>query len=316
MKKIVDTVYSNLLRIKKNESVLIICDKKTKKIAEVFFEHGYEYGDHTLCFEIKEGKRHGEEPPKEIAELFLQYDILLLITTKSLSHCDATKKALSKGARAVTMPTITSDILKRCVDIDYKALEVLHKKLERYMKKAKIVRVTTKKGTDISFKIYNNKIISETSLHKKGDFHNIPMGEVFVSPKEGTAEGTYVIDGSHSGVGKVSITKPIKITVKKGYAVKIEGDAKAKKLDKMLKAVRKKGAYNIAELGIGTNPKAKIIGNPLEDEKVMGTCHIALGKNSAFGGKINVPIHLDGIMRKPTIYFDKKIIMKDGKFLI
>jgi len=63
-------------------------------------------------------------------------------------------------------------------------------------------------------------------------------------------------------------------------------------------------ARNIAELGIGINPEAKLIGNVLEDEKVGGTVHIALGDNSCFGGDIIAGIHLDGIIKKPVLFLD------------
>ena len=86
-------------------------------------------------------------------------------------------------------------------------------------------------------------------------------------------------------------------------------------MDGVLDSVGKE-ARNIAEFGIGTNDKAKITGNILEDEKVIGTCHIALGNNAGFGGKINVQLHLDGIIKKPTIWVDNKKIMENGKFLI
>ncbi|MCH6574776.1 MAG: PAS domain-containing protein, partial [Bacteroidetes bacterium] len=65
-----------------------------------------------------------------------------------------------------------------------------------------------------------------------------------------------------------------------------------------------------------TNDKAIISGNILEDEKVLGTCHIALGNNTGFGGKINIPLHLDGIIKNPTISVDNKKIMESGKLLI
>ena len=84
----------------------------------------------------------------------------------------------------------------------------------------------------------------------------------------------------------------------------------------MLESVNDKNAFNIAELGIGTNPAAKITGHVLEDEKVRGTCHIALGNNVFYGAKINVPLHLDGIIKKPTIYLDSRMIMENGKLLI
>ena len=116
-----------------------------------------------------------------------------------------------------------------------------------------------------------------------------------------------------AGIGVVK--NPIKITVEKGYATKITGGTEARKLVKMLSKFGKKGR-NIAELGIGTNDKVKLSGNLLEDEKVLGTVHIALGNNKSMGGNISVPIHVDGVIKKPTVYFDGKIIMKNGKLLI
>ena len=111
------------------------------------------------------------------------------------------------------------------------------------------------------------------------------------------------------------LKSPIKISVKNGYAYEIMGKSDAKKLLRAIKPLGK-SAFNIAEFGIGTNPKAKITGNILEDEKVIGTCHVALGNSTGLGGKIYAKCHLDGIMTKPTIYFDKKCIMHNGKFLI
>jgi len=314
MKTIVETIHTTLLRTKSHERILIVCDKKTKKLAEDFLEYGYGFGSSTLCFEVPVGTQNGEEPSKEVAKLMLEFDILLLITTKSLSHTNARKGASAKGKRITTIPSGTPEMLKRCIPIDYELLANRNKKLYQALKKTTWVRITTKLGTDIKFKIYTDKIQWQTTLHKKGDFHNLPYGEVYVSPLEGTAEGTYVVDGSQAGIGL--LRKPIAIAVKKGKAISFTGGVQAKKFAELVKGVGKVGAYNIAELGIGTNPKAKITGNVLEDEKILGTCHIALGNNYSFGGKVNVPFHVDGVMSKPTIYCDEKIIMKHGKFLL
>jgi len=42
----------------------------------------------------------------------------------------------------------------------------------------------------------------------------------------------------------------------------------------------------------------------LEDEKVRGTVHIALGDNSTLGGDVIAGIHLDGIIREPELFLD------------
>ena len=55
----------------------------------------------------------------------------------------------------------------------------------------------------------------------------------------------------------------------------------------------------MAEFGIGTNDKAILTGIILEDEKVMGTIHIAFGDNKSMGGSVRVASHLDGLIKQP-----------------
>jgi hypothetical protein len=46
---------------------------------------------------------------------------------------------------------------------------------------------------------------------------------------------------------------------------------------------------NLAELGVGTNEQARLTGNVLEDEKILGTIHVAFGASAAIGGTVSVP---------------------------
>jgi leucyl aminopeptidase (aminopeptidase T) len=48
----------------------------------------------------------------------------------------------------------------------------------------------------------------------------------------------------------------------------------------------------------------------------MGTIHIAFGDNKSMGGKVGVASHLDGLVREPSVWFDDRQIMNDGRFLI
>jgi leucyl aminopeptidase (aminopeptidase T) len=107
----------------------------------------------------------------------------------------------------------------------------------------------------------------------------------------------------------------IRVEVKNGIETKITGGKAARKLNVIRDKVGKK-ARNIAEFGIGTNDSARLSGILLEDEKVMGTVHLALGNNVTMGGSVNVPIHIDGVIKKPTVFIDGKLLMEDGKLLI
>jgi leucyl aminopeptidase (aminopeptidase T) len=158
----------------------------------------------------------------------------------------------------------------------------------------------------LELSVDRRKWLQDTGIcQRRGEFINLPAGEIFVAPREGSANGSLVIDGAFWDVLK----EPVKVTIKDGYAARFVG---AKNTVKALDKQGKKGR-NVAELGIGMNPKAKIIGNVLEDEKVKGTVHIAFGDNSTFGGKIKAGIHMDGIITKPTLIVDDKVIMEKGE---
>ncbi len=72
----------------------------------------------------------------------------------------------------------------------------------------------------------------------------------------------------------------------------------------------------IAELGIGTNEKAQLTGNVIEDEKLLGTAHVAFGASEAIGGRIQVPVHLDCVVLRPTVTIDGAEIVRDGELLL
>ena len=148
---------------------------------------------------------------------------------------------------------------------------------------------------------------------KKGSFGNLPAGEAGMAPIEGTANGVYVVDATMASIGRLK--KPLKFIVKNGYVIKVIGGKNAEKMNSIFRKYGK-SSRNIAEVAIGTNEKAKLTGFTLEDEKVNNTCHIAVGDSISMGGRIKAPIHLDGIIKKPTIWIDSKKIMEKGKLLV
>jgi leucyl aminopeptidase (aminopeptidase T) len=307
-------ILKDRMNVKKDEKVLIITDDIKKEIGELFLNQASEIADAELT-EIPVGKMHGEEPPKETAEKMLHYDVIIIATDKSLSHTTARKNATEAGARIASMPEITKDILERAIDVDYKKMKKIEVKLKEIINNGNNVTLLTQKGSMITFSIKDRKAFGGTygECTTQGAWANFPTGEVFIAPVERTADGVYIIDGSVGGIGELK--KPIKIIMEKGYAVKITGDVEAEKLKHILDKCGKE-AFQLAEFGIGTNPGAKIGGVVLEDEKVIGTCHLALGSNFSFGGNIKVNCHIDGIIKNPTIMIDNKKIMSKGKFLI
>ena len=306
-----EIIVKDCMNIKKGESVLIITDKEKRTIADAFLEVVKKTADNYKLVEIPVGNQHGEEPSEDVAKEMLNYDVIIIPTSKSLSHTQARLNACKNKARIASMPMITEEILQRAIDIDYQELKKVHERLRKILIGSKEVKITTKAGTNVTTTVTEVHGEAAGLLHEPGDWGNLPTGEVDSGVKEEITNGIIIVDASFGGLGKLE--SPLKLEVKDGYVVSIEGKD-AVGLKNMLDLVGKQ-AYKIAELGIGTNPKATVTGEVLEDEKALGTAHFGLGNDTNYGGCNDVQIHIDGVIKKPTIYIDDKMIMDNGKLV-
>lgn len=300
--------------LKPDETLLIVSDETEREIAQSLLEEGKKLCKEAFLVEMKSREINGQEPPKQIAELMKMVDVVICPTQKSLTHTDARREAVKYGVRVATMPGIKTDTMIRCLNADAEKVIELTKKIAEALRKTSEIRVVTEKGTDIKMQMKDRQILESTGvLRNKGESGNLPSGEVYLAPWENKSNGKIVIDGSMAGIGM--LTSPITIEVINGYAEKIEGGREAVKLAEMLDKVGRE-ARAVAEFGVGTNYKAELIGEILEDEKVYGTIHIAFGNNKSMGGNIAVASHLDGLIKQPDVYFDDVLVMQKGKLLI
>lgn len=302
------------LGAKKGERILILTDDGKREIGEQFYLGARKISDESGLIIIRPRKLNREEPPEFVAEAMKKADIVIMATTTSFTHTTARINASKSGTRIASMPGITKELIRLDYPVNYREVDTFSRwMLERFVGIER-VRVTTELGTDISFSIKGRSFrgFHEGLFLKKGEYGNLPAGEIYVAPLEGTANGTIVVDASMAGVGRLK--RPMEIEVKSGFAVSINGGKQALEFGEMISKLGKP-ARNIAEFGIGTNPHMKITGETLGDEKVRGTCHFALGDNLGFGGKTKAKCHLDGVVMRPTIFAGKKCVVNDGKLL-
>lgn len=321
LEKIAKKIINESLKIKNNERVLILTDPKRYDLANSFFKVCSKKHD-TVILTIKEMKYDGAKLSDFVKQHLKICDVLLAYTTMSVSHTKSVLEARSKGVRVASLPGITKDIYKRAIDVDFKKMANYTNKLKEIFIKGEKVKVTSKKGTNITFLIKNRPIYELNAIcTKKGDFINLPDGEMMVAPVENSMNGKIVIDLSmmpdqmteYGIIGKLE-NENITLNVENGEIINYSNNKASNILKNVIKSADK-NANIIAEFAIGTNPKAKIIGNILEDEKVLQTCHFAFGSNTTFGGKNQSNIHLDGIIDKPTIYLDGKKIIANGNLI-
>jgi len=203
------------------------------------------------------------------------------------------------------------------IDIDYHSLRKKAHFLKEALDRGSELQVTTPAGTDLWLKIKGKEACPNDGHYAfPGKGGNIPAGEVYIPPRKKKAEGRIVVDGSSRSLRGTSIARePIKITVNGGEVTEIKGGEEARLLEKSIEWAHENSKYpwgirRLSEFGIGINPKARIIGATIVDEKTPNTAHVAVGSNHWFGGTVYAKIHLDQIFKNPEIRIDGELLDK------
>jgi len=300
--------------VKKGEVVTIVADMLTIGVASALAKAAYEVEPKEVVILIMEPRKaHGIEPPSPVAEAMKTSDVIFLPTSKSIAHTMATQEAKQKGVRVVTIAEVTEDMLiSGGIEANFEEQAPIAEKISKLLTKGEKAELSSKNGTRLFLKLKGRPGRAVTGLAtERGGYASPPNIEASIAPVEESTNGVIVVDGSISSIGMVS--SPVKITFKNGKAIKIEGGVEAEKLKEILTSANDDNVYYAAEFGIGLNPFCKLKGLLLEDEGSFGSCHIALGSNADFGGRLRTPLHIDNIIKNATVKIDNTLVFEDGK---
>ncbi|MEK5031283.1 aminopeptidase [Paenibacillus sp. FSL R7-0302] len=303
-------VLKDCLGVASGELLAVVADDDKRDLAESVYEAGKRLGAESMLLVMQPRSRSGEEPPAPVAEAMAKADVAVCITTHSMTHTAARKQAAAAGTRVATMPGITDDMFSHgAITADYGQVKALTEQVAALLSAGSRVRVE-KEGLVLSFSIEGRDGILSTGLYlNPGESGNLPSGEAYIAPLEGTASGQIKVDGSVAGIG--ALDGPMVLTVEDGRLIHAGGEHGGKLLDMLGDG----DGRLLGEFGIGTNNKARITGVVLEDEKVYGTIHVAFGSNNTFGGVVAAGVHIDAVVMKPDVYIDDKLIMQAGELL-
>ena len=309
----VKTVVRQCMGIQPGEDLLVICNPVTEEIGALMrIEAQGEGADATLAV-ISERDSAAAEPPRAVAAAMAAADVVLAPTIQSLSHTDARKVASEAGVRVGSLPGVTEEMLARLMTSDLEEIRRRGWALVTALNRAAEARITCNHGSDLRIGLEGRQgIVDAGELGSRGAFGNLPCGEGFIAPAIETTEGVLVVDGSIAEVGLLDT--PTALTVREGRVVEATGPDGSRLLE--LLNTHGEEATSVAELGIGTNEEAELTGNILEDEKILGTCHVAFGASAAIGGTVQVPVHLDCVLLEPTVEIDGQQIVGGGELLV
>jgi aminopeptidase len=264
--------------------------------------------------------KHGTYPGIDVEERMKAANVVVAITTYSLTHTDAREHAAQAGARLASMPMFLAEMFYPGgpMAADYKKIALETGKIADLITKANEATIKSRAGTDFSFGLKGRNGMSDSGIFtEKGAWGNLPSGEAYCAPVEGTANGKVVVQkGWYPDLNEKMI-----LTFKNGKVINIDGGGQVGNRFRELLAFGKEeepylSRRNHAELGIGTNPNAKRPDNVLEAEKIRGTVHVAIGDNSHMGGAVKTDVHEDFIIPLPTLSFDNRVVMRNGKLVV
>jgi leucyl aminopeptidase (aminopeptidase T) len=305
-----NTVVERCLAIKAGEEVVVVADAATRTIGEALRERAAQAGADAVLALMDAREMHGNEPPRTIAAALLSSDVFIAPTSRSLSHTTARKRATDAGARGATLPGVTEDMLARTMAIDFEQMAARSRAAAAALSEGSAARVTCPRGTELTLDLTGRSgLPDDGDLTARGAFGNLPCGEGFIAPLGG--EGRIVA----ATLGPLGISpEPATLTVGDGKIVGGEGGLGAQFME-LLDPYGDPGR-NLAELGVGTNDRAQLTGNVLEDEKILGTIHVAFGASAGIGGTVSVPIHLDVVVLEASLEVDGRPVLDGGRFVL
>lgn len=306
-------VINTCVKVKEGEQVLIITELSRLSIAQALASEVYRVGAEPVLCIMEPRKQDGEEPPREIAAAMKVSDVFLSVVEKSITHTQAVKTALAKGARGLVLTNFTEEMMMSGgIEGDFEALKPICIGMAQAMAGAETIVLSSPGGTYLEYSAKGRRGNHLYCMVKKGEFSTFPTVEANVSPVEGTANGVIVADASIPYIGIGVLEEPVTLLVENGRIIDISGGRQAKMLADDLKAKRDPKVYNIAEHGVGLNTHCRFCGFMLEDEGVFGSCHIGIGTSITLGGKVKASCHYDVIMKNGTVAADGRILMENG----
>jgi len=304
-----------VLGVKAGERVLIVTDEIKQAVGRVLALACRALGAETVLAWMPATGEHGNEPPQTIAAAMRAAEVVLAPTSQAITHTRARLEASRAGARVAILRGVDEEMMIRGgMTVDFGQLRERNERLRQALAGADRVEVTSAAGTEVSFSVAGRRFFSlDGFYHQETGFAALPPGEVPTSPVEGTTNGTIVFDYSMDSLGRLS--QPLALTVRAGQVESVAGGAReVQALERLFQG--DESARNIAEFAIGTNPRARLIGNLAEDKKLLGTVHFAIGDNLSLGGSVESSIHFDGLMLAPTVTVDGRVLVQEGRLLI
>jgi len=311
LEKSTRAVLRNCFDLQPNESLLIVTDKSLTDEGETIWKTALRLSKNSLLLKFSNGSCN--KLPEAVQESLVQANACFVLTSKTLDE-KAFDKARQNGSRILVLQNATRTLIERTFETNYKKINNLSRKIADLFSIGKLLHLQSPSGTEARLTISRVKGIAETGMvQQAGEFASLPAGEACVILNHKYISGVVIID--RIAGSKKKRVNPITLNIKDGEITQIKGGQEA---DVLRKAIRKFGpaGRQIYEFGVGTNPGVKLGNSAEEDEKALGTIHISFGQNKMTKVHAKTVQAIKGILLKPTLCVDGKLIIEKGNIVV
>jgi leucyl aminopeptidase (aminopeptidase T) len=301
------------------ESVVIICDDEKKEVGKAFADGALALNLWTRLMILKTSEEMRTEVPPNLLEVLIRQkpDIFVNLMRDTREETPFRIKIIDAQTRdhksrlghcpGITLSMLTEGALA-LTSQEHRNMQSFAGKLMQTLTKAVEVEIANPSGTNLSLSVERRDFFTDTRMNWESmKWMNLPTGEVIVAPIESSLNGKLVCDMAIGGIGPIKT--PLEINAKNGKAEKLT--CKDKEITRKVEDTLASDEWSniVGEFAFGINPKARFTQEFLEAEKILGTIHIAFGKNVDFpGGKNTSKNHMDMLVSKPTV----NVTMEDG----
>lgn len=304
-------ILDELSGVESTEEVLVVTDPEKTSVGRSLTNAARGIGASASLLVMPRLAAHGNEPPETVAAAMRAADVAVTATSHAITHTQARLAASDAGTRVVVLRGVTEDMMiSGGMNTDYEELARVTAAVRDVLDDAASARVTAPGGTDVVVDLEGSSAFSLDGYFHDYGFSALPPGEAPTCPQKTTeTAGRISIDYSMDNIGLLE--EPIDLTVEAGTVTAIDGGTEAARLAEIV-GESGDNADNLAEFAIGTNAQARLIGNLAEDKKKRGTVHFAIGDDTSLGGTRRSDIHLDGLVREPTVRLDETVVVESG----
>jgi leucyl aminopeptidase (aminopeptidase T) len=314
-----EIVVNSWLKIHEGESLLILTDEDHISETLEMKHHAEKKGAFVLLTVVPKDSPQSGKYFDRMAGLMMQIDIIVGATNYSLITTQAVSDAVAHGSRFLSLPLYTKNgkslLEYDAITMDPDNVREMAEKIVPQLNKCDTIKVTTKLGTNITFRKKNRNASFFNGEVSKERRIGSSSFETYVAIEENQTNGVVVLDGSMGYIGAVNY--PYHIQICDGRISKMEHNQDSIRLKEYIDSFDDLNMYNASEFGIGLNKKSHCIGDSyIEDESAYGTFHIGCGRNIALGGKLYAKGHFDIVIKNPDIYAGDVKILEQGVLIL